>query len=67
MFAVAIVLYTRVQCGQASFELSVYSNSNIHRAVHRLSVEATAAYEESRDAVCSFINAESREEIIFTS
>ncbi len=48
-------------------ELSVYSNSNIHRAVHRLSVEATVAYEESRDAVRNFINAESREEIIFTS
>lgn len=48
-------------------ELSVYSNSNIHRAVHRLSVEATEAYEESRDAVRGFINADSREEIIFTS
>ena len=29
--------------------------------------EATKAYEQSRDAVKSFINAESREEIIFTS
>lgn len=48
-------------------ELSVQSNANIHRAVHRLSDEATRAYEEARDAVRGFINAENREEIIFTS
>lgn len=48
-------------------EISSYSNSNIHRAVHRLADEATAAYEQSREAVRDFINASSREEIIFTS
>lgn len=48
-------------------EIISFSNSNIHRAVHRLADECTAAYEEARDAVRSFINAESREEIIFTS
>ena len=48
-------------------EISSCSNSNIHRAVHRLADEATQAYEASRDAVKDFINAGSREEIVFTS
>ena len=48
-------------------EISSISNANIHRAVHRLSDEATSAYELSRDAVKDFINAGSREEIVFTS
>ena len=48
-------------------EISAYSNANIHRAVHRLADEATQAYEGARDAVKEFINARSREEIIFTS
>lgn len=47
--------------------ISIESNANIHRAVHRLADEATQAYESSRDAVCEFINADSREEIVFTS
>ena len=41
-------------------------NANIHRGIHTLAEEATAAYEETRDAVKSFIGARSREEIIFT-
>ena len=48
-------------------EISSYSNSNIHRAVHRLADEATTAYEQARDAVKDFLNADSRDEIIFTS
>ena len=48
-------------------EISGYSNANIHRAVHRLADEATQAYEGARDAVREFLNAESREEIVFTS
>ena len=48
-------------------EVSVYSNANIHRAVHCLADEATQAYETSRDAVKDFLNAGSREEIVFTS
>ena len=48
-------------------EISAYSNANIHRAVHRLSDEATQAYEQSRDAVKGFLNASTREEIVFTS
>jgi cysteine desulfurase/selenocysteine lyase len=40
-------------------------NSNIHRAVHQLAEEATAAYELTRDKVAKFINVKNREEIIF--
>ena len=47
--------------------ITAYSNANIHRAVHCLADEATQAYEASRDAVMEFLNAEFREEIIFTS
>lgn len=39
---------------------------NIHRAAHFLADKATAAYEETRDKVKTLINAESREQIIFT-
>ena len=46
--------------------ISAESNANIHRAVHRLADEATQAYEQARDAVKEFLNAQSREEIIFT-
>ena len=48
-------------------ELVYASNGNIHRAVHRLSADATKTYEATRDRVKEFINAASREEIIFTS
>ena len=48
-------------------EISAVSNANIHRAVHKLADEATLAYEQSRDAVMDFLNAGSREEIVFTS
>ncbi len=47
--------------------ISSESNANIHRAVHRLADEATQAYEQARDAVQAFLNAESRQEIVFTS
>ena len=42
-------------------------NANIHRGVHRLSQEATEAYEAARDKVQAFIHAAQREEIVFTS
>ena len=48
-------------------ELSLNSTANIHRAVHRLADEATQAYEDARISVKEFLNAGSREEIIFTS
>ena len=47
--------------------ISSESNANIHRAVHRLADEATQAYEQARDCVKDFVNARSREEIVFTS
>lgn len=48
-------------------ELSSRFNSNLHRAVHRIAGIATDEYESTRDAVKDFLNASSREEIIFTS
>src|SRR3712207_2149740 len=41
-------------------------NANIHRGIHTLAEEATSAFEATRDAIQQFINAESREQIIFT-
>lgn len=41
-------------------------NSNVHRGVHALSARATTEYENSRQKVASFINAESPENIVFT-
>ncbi|HMC87520.1 MAG TPA: cysteine desulfurase, partial [Chitinophagaceae bacterium] len=41
-------------------------NANIHRGIHTLAEEATAAYEATRNTVQQFINAGSREEIVFT-
>jgi len=50
-------------------EAEVYTdfNSNIHRGVHFLSDTASEAYESARETVRKFINAEKKEEIIFTS
>jgi cysteine desulfurase/selenocysteine lyase len=41
-------------------------NANVHRGIHKLSEEATAAYEGARVKVRKFINARSKREIIFT-
>lgn len=41
-------------------------NSNVHRGVHTLSSRATDAYEGARDKVAAFVNAASRQEIVFT-
>lgn len=43
------------------------SNANVARAVHALGAEATDAYEATRDKLARFVNAPSRDEIIFTS
>ena len=40
-------------------------NSNIHRAVYQLAVEATTLYEQSREKIANFINVRP-EEIVFT-
>ena len=47
--------------------LCVEANGNIHRAVHKLSADATDFYEAGREAVRRYLNAPSRENVIFTS
>lgn len=42
-------------------------NSNVHRGAHQLADEATRRYEGARDTVAAFINASSRNEVIWTS
>ncbi|MFY0605179.1 MAG: cysteine desulfurase [Cyclobacteriaceae bacterium] len=41
-------------------------NANIHRGIHTLAERATTAYEDTRKAIKTFINARESEEIIFT-
>jgi cysteine desulfurase/selenocysteine lyase len=41
-------------------------NANVARAVHTLGSEATTAFEAARDKVAAFLNAPSRNEIVFT-
>jgi cysteine desulfurase/selenocysteine lyase len=41
-------------------------NANVHRGAHTLSTRATEAYEGARDKVAQFINARSRQEIVYT-
>lgn len=48
-------------------QLTIGANANIHRAVHKLAVDATDEYESTRDTVKEYINAAVREEIVFTS
>jgi len=45
-----------------------YTNeyANVHRGLHYLANAATEAYEGARDRVAKFLNAERREEIVFT-
>jgi len=43
------------------------TNANVHRGAHHLSDEATRRYENARSSVASFINANAREEVIWTS
>ncbi|WP_370614138.1 cysteine desulfurase [Mumia sp. Pv 4-285] len=41
-------------------------NANVARAMHQLGAEATAAFEGARDTIATFVNAPSRDEIVFT-
>lgn len=52
---------------EKEYALASAANANIHRAVHKLAVDATEEYERTRDIVRDFLNAGSREEIVFTS
>ena len=49
--------------------INTYSHgyANIHRGLHTLSEEATDAYEEVRSKIARFINASSKDEVIFTA
>ncbi len=49
----------------AIYDYYMNYNSNIHRGVHQLAVEATEAYESSRAKTARFINA-GEDEVIFT-
>ncbi len=40
-------------------------NANVARAMHQLGAESSAAYEQARDKVADFLNAPSRDEVIF--
>src|SRR6201995_1890339 len=40
-------------------------NANVARAMHTLGAEATEAFEAARDKVAAFLNAPSRDEVIF--
>lgn len=42
-----------------------HENSNVHRAAHELAARSTDAYEEAREKVRQFINANSTDEIVF--
>ncbi len=41
-------------------------NANVHRGIHTLSARATDGYEGARDKIAKFINAASRDEIVYT-
>src|SRR5687767_9829387 len=41
-------------------------NANVHRGIHKLSEDATLAYEGARKKIQKFINAESAREVIYT-
>jgi cysteine desulfurase/selenocysteine lyase len=41
-------------------------NANVARAVHQLGAESSDAFEAARDKVAAFVNAPSRDEVIFT-
>jgi cysteine desulfurase / selenocysteine lyase len=50
-------------------ESDFYANhyANVARAVHTLGSEATTAFEGARDTIAAFVNAPSRDEIVFTA
>ncbi|ALS99345.1 cysteine desulfurase [Lacimicrobium alkaliphilum] len=52
---------------QAITDFYTQCNANVHRGAHHLSDEATRRYEKARDRVATFIQADSRKEVIWTS
>ncbi len=55
-----------IQVIQAMDEFYRQHNANIHRGIHTLAEEATAAYEGARERIAAFINAPSPRQVIFT-
>jgi cysteine desulfurase/selenocysteine lyase len=55
-----------LQVIQAMDEYYRVSNANIHRGIHTLAEEATAAYEGARERIAKFISAPSPRQVIFT-
>ncbi|MEM3616004.1 MAG: SufS family cysteine desulfurase [Candidatus Methanomethylicia archaeon] len=53
-----------IQVIKAIMEFYTHNYANIHRGIHTLSQEASQLYEEARETIAKFINAE-RDEIIF--
>jgi len=43
-----------------------HANANVHRAIHTLSQRATQQYEGARDKLADFLNAPSRDQIVYT-
>ena len=56
-----------VQVLDAMDEMHRRLNANVHRGAHWLSEQSTEKYEHAREAVRAFINADSTQEIVFTS
>lgn len=52
---------------QAITDYYTQCNANVHRGAHHLADEATRRYEQARDTVASFIHANERSEVIWTS
>jgi cysteine desulfurase/selenocysteine lyase len=50
----------------AMSDFYLHYNANVHRGIHKLSEEATDAYEGARKRIARFINAASHREIIYT-
>jgi len=55
-----------LQVIQAMDEYYRANNANIHRGIHTLAEEATAAYEGARERIARFIQAPSPRQVIFT-
>jgi cysteine desulfurase / selenocysteine lyase len=62
----AATSYKPVQVLNAVEEIYTQYNGNPHRGAHYMSNQTTVKFEAVRDKVKDFINAENREEIIFT-
>lgn len=55
-----------LQVIQAMDEFYRQNNANIHRGIHTLAEEATAAYESARQRIANFIKAPASRQVIFT-